>query len=125
MQERLGQGGRALPRLVPPAPHDLPRAPYAGQVDRCHQRAVGLAAIELGLDERSHLDVIDHQPRNEPAQPGIDEQRLGQLRAFKVDVAEANAGQVDVDILPARRPLPITRVHAASPPVRLAGIPGR
>ncbi len=81
---------------VGPAPlDDVPRRTEAGRVGRPHPRPVGVATVELCLDQRRHVDAVDHEVRHLAVDPDVDHLDAPQDGAGQIDAAEAGAGQVD------------------------------
>ncbi len=87
----LRQRGRPLEGGRPGA---LQRGPVRTQAVRVLGAALGAAgkaAVELGLDERDHVDAVDAQ------EAAVREPRRIDVRAVDVDLAHHDAGQVGVD----------------------------
>nr|WP_300611250.1 hypothetical protein [Trebonia sp.] len=52
----------------------------------------GVTAVELGLDERDHVHAVDAQEA-----PAVAEKRIIDVRAFRIDTAHHDTGQVGFD----------------------------
>lgn len=54
-----------------------------------------MAAIELGFDERGHVDPIHPHPDDQSRHVSVDEHGVDDLRVGEIDVAQRGARQVD------------------------------
>jgi hypothetical protein len=77
LRERL----RALDGRVPSASDDVPCSPEPVGVGRSHERAVGVAAVELGVDQRADIDTVDGHVIEvgvdlDPLEPGAPDHRV-------------------------------------------------
>lgn len=92
LRQRLGarDGG------VPTAYDDVPRLPEPGGVRGPHENPVGVAAVELGLDQRCDVHPVDRHLLDvavdrHPLEPGAADHGI-----LEVDVVEARPAEVDL-----------------------------
>ena len=84
-----GIAASALERGRPGALECRPGGAQAVRIAGAPIGAAGEAAVELGLDERGHVDAVDQE-----AAAALEEPRCVDVRALHVDAAHHDAGQV-------------------------------
>lgn len=108
VQLRLVEAAGALDRLGPAAFDDHPRLPEPLGGVRPHQRALRVATVELRLDQRGDVDVVDDNvlevrvdvdvPDVHPAEPAVSDATTAHVRSAHDDVPQVGPGEV---VLPA------------------------
>ena len=81
------------------APDLFDHRPGIGQslrVDRPQLHPLGEAAIQLGLNQRSHLDAVDAEPADIPGDVGIAQPSIGDPGALKIRRVQPCSGEVGV-----------------------------
>lgn len=85
----------ALDRATPPPLEDSPGLAEACRVRRAHLRPVGIAPVELSVDERPDLTPLIVEPATSPVDDAVAQVDPPHAHPAQVDAAELRSGQVD------------------------------
>jgi hypothetical protein len=95
LAERDGPGNRGPPQFVPLAQR-FAQTIHSGRTER---DALGMQAVEFGLDQWTDLDSVDPQARDVAVEVDIGEQHPEHPRTGEINLAKHSPGQVLVDEL--------------------------
>src|SRR3954447_16646711 len=96
VQQFLGERTRALHGRIPSASHHLPRPPEPVGICGPQQTAVGVATVQLGLDQWADVHTVDRHLVDVAVDLDSLQPSTADDRVPEVDVVEARPAEVDL-----------------------------